>query len=80
MARGELDELLALFFAAEFCEESQKAEKEQVRDAALGRIAEAKGLSVQTLRLAILSAAYPDYKRERLKNELPTIPPHLRRF
>jgi hypothetical protein len=40
--------------------------------------AERAGLPWERLKLAILSARYPEYRRQRLAHEMPSVPPQLR--
>jgi hypothetical protein len=74
-----LQRLLDAFFVAEFCEPSEKANCEKVRDELLAEVAMKCETPAATLKEALLKKRYPRYRTERLKRELPNTPAALRR-
>lgn len=78
MASPQLEAILAAMFEAEFCPAEQKRERERARDTLLQSEAARAGIPWERLKLAILSSRYPEYRRNRLAHELPSVPPKLR--
>jgi hypothetical protein len=74
-----LQQLLDAFFIAEFCEPSEKANCDNVREALLAEAAQKCETPVAVLKEALLKTRYPQYRTERLKRELPNTPAALRR-
>jgi hypothetical protein len=50
----------------------------KARDALLEKAAEKFKIPVHRLKSAVLSGRYKGYRRARLANELPNMPPHFR--
>ena len=73
-----LEAILGGFFDAEFCPPQEKRSREIALDTLLQKEAERVGIPSERLKLAILSSRYRDYRRLRLANELPQVPPRLR--
>lgn len=67
----------AIFFA-EFCEPGEKAGAEEAYRALLDDAARMSGRSVGVIKEAVLQASYPQYRKERLRKELSSIPPSVR--
>ena len=78
-AKKLLDQILEAMFFAELCPPHEKAAREQERDALLARASDMSGRSAGVIKEALLKARYPQYRSERLKAELASVPPKLRR-
>ena len=73
-----LEIILAAMFEAEFCPPEEKQARLQAREKLLPTESERTRIPVERLKMAILTSRYPESRRQRLANELPSIPPRLR--
>lgn len=71
------DELFGKLFDAEFCDPEDKAEKEAEYNRALDEVCQSSGTPRYALEMAVRKR-YPIYRSERLRKELPSIPPEFR--
>ncbi len=74
-----LGRILDAFYAAEFCMPGEKAERKDVYNDLLDQAGKLSGKSPSLIKEAILKDRYPQYRRERLKRELQSIPAKVRR-
>ena len=65
-------------FVAEFCPPEDKAEAEEAYRALLDDAARISGKGVGVIKEAILCDRYPQYRKERLRKELSSVPPTIR--
>jgi len=73
----KVEDIYAKLFDFEFCEPGDKVAKEQEFNEILNKACEEKNRPLYVLKAAILKR-YPHYRAQRLRNELPTIPPQVR--
>jgi hypothetical protein len=73
-----LAKILDAIFIAEFCPPEEKAEAEEAYRALLDVASLRSKKSVGLIKEAILRDRYPQYRYERLRSELGSIPPKLR--
>lgn len=71
------EDIFARLFDFEFCDPPEKPEKERAFNEALAQACEQTGKPLYILKPAILKL-YPKYRAQRLRNELPNIPPKVR--
>ena len=71
------EELFAKLFDAEFCEPEVKAQKESEYTRALEEVCSEKGIPRYALEHAV-NMRYPAYRKERLRKEMPNVPPPIR--
>ncbi|MDB6039052.1 MAG: hypothetical protein JWM99_2893 [Verrucomicrobiales bacterium] len=74
-----LNELLGKRFDADFAELTEQPSKEREYRQALERASQSTGYPPENIEEAILKKRYPEYCSARLKNELPDVPPTIRR-
>jgi len=72
-----VEEIYSKLFELEFCEPAEKVTKEQEFNAILTRACEETHKPLYILKPAILKC-YPRYRSERLRRELPHVPPPVR--
>ena len=73
-----LGRIMDAFFTAEFCPPEYKAEAETVYLNLLSEASQKSGKSVGVIKEAILRARYHQYRKDRLKRELGSVPPSVR--
>jgi hypothetical protein len=73
-----LGKIMDAIFFAEFCPPNEKAEAEEAYRALLDDAARISGKGVGVIKEAILRDRYPQYRKERLRQELSSIPPAVR--
>ena len=73
-----LGKLLDAIYLAEFGLPQFKAENEKVVERLLEEASLSSGKSVSIIREAILKKRYPEHRKNRLKAELPSVPPRVR--
>ena len=73
-----LSKIMDAIFVAEFCPPDEKAESEEAYRALLDDASRISGKSVGVIKEAILCDRYPQYRRERLRKELSSVPPQVR--
>jgi hypothetical protein len=71
------EDIYAKWYEWEFCEPKDKAEKEREFNEMLRLACEQTGKPFYALKLA-LQKRYPQYRKQRLRNELPNLPPDVR--
>ena len=74
-----LGRILDALFAAEFCPPPEKAQREADYHALLQEASQLSGKSTSLIKEAILKDRYPQYRSQRLKAELQSIPAKVRR-
>jgi hypothetical protein len=74
-----LGRILDALFAAEFCPPPEKAQRERDYLALLEQASRSSGKSVALIKEAILKDRYPQYRTQRLKTELQSVPAKVRR-
>jgi len=74
-----LGRILDALFAAEFCPPQEKAQRERAYNALLDQASEMSRKSPTLIKEAILKDRYPQYRTQRLKTELQSIPAKVRR-
>jgi hypothetical protein len=75
--RLSAEDLLALYFDAQFCEAQEKVAKEQAWLNELERAVQQTGKPLYALKLALLKV-YPRYRAKRLGKEMPDLPFEVR--
>jgi hypothetical protein len=73
-----LGKIFDALYLAEFGLPQFKAENELLVECLLEQASRASGKSVAIIREAILKKRYPDYRKNRLKAEMPSVPPKAR--
>lgn len=73
----KLDEVYAAYFEFEFCDPPDKAEFERVFNEVMQKACAQSGKPLYVLQPAILKC-YRKYRAERLRKELPLVPPPSR--
>ena len=74
-----LGRILDALYAAEFCLPGDKAQRESDYLQLLEETSRWSGKSASLIKEAILKDRYPQYRKDRLKRELPSVPAKLRR-
>ena len=74
-----LGRILDALFAAEFCPPHEKAQREQDYNALFEQASRMSGKSATLIKEAVLKDRYPQYRTQRLKTELQSIPAKVRR-
>ncbi len=74
-----LGRILDALYAAEFCLPGEKAQREHDYIQLLDEASRLSGKSSTLIKEAILKDRYPNYRQERLKRELQSVPAKVRR-
>lgn len=73
----KVEDIFEKLFEFEFCEPSEKVDKEQAYEGVLKKACEETGKPLYVLKPAI-QKRYPAYRAKRLAKELPDLPPEIR--
>ncbi len=71
------EDVFVKMFELEFCEPAEKARREAELKEQLELVCKTSGKPFFAVKLAVLKC-YPKYRAERLRRELPSVPPSVR--